>query len=124
MLGRERRTDGLQVVAGIETFRNGADVLAQRLAVAEEGRTREHVHLAAGIVDVVFARDVEAREDEQVCEGITKDGAAAMADMHRASRVRRNVFDVELAALAGRASAVGRSAHSKLCGSATARRRS
>ena len=35
-------------------------VFAQRLAVAQKGRAREHVDLRAGIVDVVFARHVIA----------------------------------------------------------------
>ena len=65
MLLGERLADRLQVVARIEPFRNGADVLAQRLAIAQECRAREHVHLPARIVDVVFARDVIARESRE-----------------------------------------------------------
>src|SRR5262249_36170891 len=57
--GGELRSHRLEVVAGIEAFRYGGDVLAERLAVAQERRARERVDLRAGIVDVVFARDLE-----------------------------------------------------------------
>ena len=55
VFGGERLPDRLQIVAGIEPFRNLADVLAERLAVAQESRAREHIDLGAGIVDVIFA---------------------------------------------------------------------
>src|SRR3546814_14713056 len=53
----QRRADVLQVVAGIEALRNRADGLAQRLAVAQVGRARQGVDLAAGVVDVVLPGD-------------------------------------------------------------------
>ena len=62
VLGGERLPDRHEIVAGIEPFRNLADVLAERLAVAQECRAREHVDLRAGVVDVIFARDVVAGE--------------------------------------------------------------
>ena len=65
MLGRERLPDRHEIVAGIEPFRNLADVLAERFAVAQEGRAREHVDLRAGVVDVIFARDVVAGKIKQ-----------------------------------------------------------
>ena len=55
MLSGQRLPDRLQIIAGIKPFRNLADVLAERLAVAQERRAREHVDLGAGIVDVIFA---------------------------------------------------------------------
>ena len=42
---RESFADGLQIVAGIEALGDRADVFAERLAVAQEGRAREHVDL-------------------------------------------------------------------------------
>ena len=87
--------DGLQVVAGIEARRDLADVLAQRLAVAQIGRAGERVDLRAGVVDVVFARHLVAGELQQVGERIAEHGAAAVADVHRAGRVGRDVLDVD-----------------------------
>ncbi len=100
MLLRQRRAHRLQIVAGIQPFRDRADVLAERLAVPEEGGTREHVDLGAGIVDVVFAGDVVATELEQACQRVAEHGAAAMANMHRSGRVGRDVFDIDLGATA------------------------
>ena len=62
---REIFADRLQIIAGIEALGDRADVLAERLAVAQEGGAREHVDLAAGVVDVIFARRLAAGEDEQ-----------------------------------------------------------
>ena len=104
----ERAPDGLEIVAGIEAFRDRADVLAKRLAVTEEGRAREHVHLGARVVDIIFARDGVAGEGEQGGERIAEHGAAAMADMHRSGRVGRHIFDVHRLAFAQRASAITR----------------
>ena len=103
----QRRADRLQVVAGIEPFRDVADALAQRLAVAQEGRAGEHVDLGAGIVDVVFARHLVAGEGQQVGERIAEHGAAAMADVHRPGRIGRDVLDVDRLAVAEVAAAIG-----------------
>ena len=100
MLLRERRAHRLQIVARIEAFRNGADILAKRLAIPEEGGAREHIDLSAGIVDVIFAGDVVTREIKQARQRVAEHGAAAMADMHRSGRIGRDVFDVDLGAAA------------------------
>ena len=99
VFGGERLADRLEIVAGIKPFRDRADVFAERLAVAQEGRAREHVDLRAGIVDVVFARDLVAGEGEQVGERVAEHRAAAMADMHRPGRVGRDIFDIDRLAL-------------------------
>ncbi len=70
--------------------------LAERLAIAQERRAGEHVDLGAGVVDVVFARDVVARELQQAAQRIAEHRAAAMADMHRPGGVGRDVFDIDL----------------------------
>ena len=62
MLGGERLPDRLQIVAGIKAFRNLADVLAERLAVAQESRPREYIDLRAGVVDIIFPDDIVAGE--------------------------------------------------------------
>ena len=105
VLGGQRRADRLQVIARIESVRDGADVLAERLAVAEIGRAGEHVDLRAGVVDVVFAGDLVAGEGEEVGERIAEHGATAMADMHRPGRIGRDILHVD-----GRAGALSRSA--------------
>ena len=108
MLGRERLPDRHEIVAGIEPFRNLADVLAERFAVAQECRAREHVDLRAGVVDVIFARDVVAGKIKQAAQRVAEHRAPAMADMHRPGRIGRDVFDIDLGAVADRAFAVGR----------------
>ena len=109
MLGRQRLPDRHEIIAGIEPFRDLADVFAKRFAVAQECRAREHVDLRAGIVDVVFARHVVAGKIEQAAQRIAEHGTATMADMHRPGRIGRDVFDIDLGALADPALAVGRS---------------
>ncbi len=108
VLLRQRRANRLEIVAGIKPFRNLANALAQRLAVTQECRTRQHVHLGAGVVDVVFARDGVAGEIQQARQRVAEHGAAAVADMHRTGRIGRDVFDIDLFAGTDAAAAVGR----------------
>ena len=103
----DRRTDVLQVLAGIEAFGNRADVIAQRLLVAQEGRAAERVDLRAGIVDVVLLGDGVARLGEQVGERIAHHRAARMRNMQRPGRVGRDVLDIHLLAAAHLRIAVG-----------------
>lgn len=58
---REPLAHRLQIVPGVETFRDLADRLTERLAIAQIGRTGERIHLRPGVVDVVLAADIEAR---------------------------------------------------------------
>ena len=109
MLSRERLPDRHEIVARIQPFRNLADVFAKRFAVAQECRAREHVDLRAGIVDVIFARDVVAGKIKQPAQRVAEHRAPAVADMHRSGRIGRDVFDIDLGAVADRAFAVGRS---------------
>ena len=108
ILRSKRRADRLEVVARIKSLGNGADVLAERFAVAQIGGARERIDLRAGIVDVIFARHFEAGEREQVRQRVAEYGTAAMADMHRPGRIRRNIFDVDGHAAADIAGAVAR----------------
>ena len=94
MLSGKLLADRLEIVAGIEPFGNLADVLAERLAVAQIGRAGERIDLGAGVVDIIFARHGEAGEGEQIGERIAEHGAAAMADMHRPGRIGRHILDV------------------------------
>jgi len=80
------RADRLEILAGIEAFRD-RDRLAKRLAVAQIGRAGERVDLAAGIVDVVLAHHVMTGARKQRRQRVAKHGAAPVADMHRPGRI-------------------------------------
>ena len=108
MLGDERLPNRLQIITGIEPFRHLADVLAERFAIAQERRAREHVDLGAGVVDVIFPDDVVAGEPQQAAQRVAEHRAPAMADMHRPGGVGRDIFDIDLLGRAHRAPAIGR----------------
>ena len=108
MLGGERLPDRHEIVPRIQPFRDLADVFAKRFAITQEGRACEYIDLRAGVVDVIFARDVVASKIKQAAQRVAEHRAAAMADMHRSGRIGRDVFDVDLGAVAERAFAVGR----------------
>ena len=60
-------------------------------------RARERIDLGAGVVDVVFAGDIEAGLGKQCRQGVADDRAPSMTDMHRPGRIGRDVFDVDAA---------------------------
>ena len=84
-----------QVVAGVKPLGNRADILAQRLAVTQMGRAGEHLHLPAGVVDVVFADHLVSGKFEQAGQRVAHHRAAAVAHMHRSGRIGRDIFDVD-----------------------------
>ena len=88
--------DGDQIVARIKALRNVADGLAERLAVAQEGRAREHIDLRAGVVDIIFARHIVTGEHQQIGERIAEHRTTTVTDVHRAGRIGGDVFDVDL----------------------------
>ena len=94
-LARQILADRFEIVARIEALGDRADVLAQGLAVAEVGRARQDVDLAAGVVDVIFARGLAAGKDQEAREGVAEHRAARMADVHRPGRVGAHIFDVD-----------------------------
>ena len=106
-LGGERLAHGDEVIARIEPLRDRADVLAQRLAVAQMRRAGERVDLAAGVVDVVLARHCMAGEFEQPRQRIAHHRAAAMAHVHRPGRVGRDVLDIDPLARTHRRATIG-----------------
>jgi hypothetical protein len=106
VIGGEHDRDGLQIIARIEAFGDLADVLAERLAVAKVQRPGERIDLRARIVDIIFLGDPEAGRLEDPRQAVADDGAAAMAHVQRARRVRRNIFDVDPLLLADRAQAI------------------
>ena len=104
---RQRLTHGLEIATGVKTGRDIADLLAQRLAVAQISRAGEHVHLRAGIVDVIFADHLMAGLGQKLGQGIAEDGAAAMAHMQRPGGIGRDIFHVDLPAGARGGAPVG-----------------
>ena len=98
--------DSDQILAGIHTFGDFADVLAERLAVTHVQRAGERIDLRAGIVDVIFLGDPESRRLKQPREAIADHRAAAMAHVHRPGRVGRDIFDVDPLVLADLGQAV------------------
>ena len=97
-----------QVFAGIEPLRHRIDGLAQRLAVAQMERAREHVDLGAGVVDVILAVHREAGLGEERGQRVADHRAPPVPDMHRPRRVGRDEFDIDPLAGADRRIAVGR----------------
>ena len=104
---RQRGADRHQIIARVHALGDVADVLAQRLAVAQVDRAGERVDLRAGVVDVIFAGDFKAARFEQAGERVADHRAAAMAHVQRPGRVGRDIFDVDPLALADRRAAVG-----------------
>jgi len=54
------------------------------------------MHLAAGIVDVIFLLHLEADEFQQVRKGRPVGGATPVADVQRTGRIGGNEFDLNL----------------------------
>ena len=104
---RQPLTHGLEVIAGIEAFRNRADILAERFAVAQVRGPREDIDLPARIVDVIFARHAIPRPFEQAAQRIAHHRTATMAHVHRAGRIGRNIFDIDRFAVAHGRATVG-----------------
>ena len=88
------------VVALVGVGREG-DLDAEEGEVAQPGRQRQDVHLAAGVVHVVFAADLEAGEGEHVRERGAVGRAAAVADVQRAGGVGGDELHLHLDALGG-----------------------
>ncbi len=100
ILRGEQGSDGLKIVAGVETFRDLADVFAEFLAVSEVQRPGEGIDLRARIVEIIFLRYAETRRLEHPRKAVPDHGAAAMADVQRPGRVGRHIFDVHPLVLA------------------------
>jgi len=100
MFARQRDANRLQIVSGVQSFGDFADIFAKRLAVAQECRPGQNIDLGAGIVDIIFPRNIISGEIKQIGKRIPEDRAAAMADMHRTCRIGRNIFHVDLLAAA------------------------
>ena len=89
----ERLADEAVVVA------RGADVVIAYLGLDEsdesEGFDREHIDLAARIIDIIFARHPMPGIFEQARQRIAHHGAAAMAHMHGARGIGGDIFDID-----------------------------
>ncbi len=91
----QRRTDGLQIIAGIKSF-GDRNRFAKRFPITQKGGAGEHIDLSPGIVDVIFACHIAASEGEQTGERIAEDSAPAVADMHRPGRIGGHKFHIDL----------------------------
>ena len=69
-------------------------------------RARERIDLAAGIVDVIFARHGKAGIFQRAGQRIADDRAAAMPHVHRPGRVGADIFDIDRLAGAQRRAAI------------------
>ncbi len=69
------------------------EALAAALEIAQPGAGGQYFHLAAGIVDVVLARNSIAHRFEQIGETRAKGGVPPMPDVQRARGVGRDEFD-------------------------------
>jgi hypothetical protein len=95
-----------QIITRVKTVGDGANILTERLAVAQKSRARQNIDLRARIVDVVLARYIVAGERQQVGERIAEHCATAVTDMHGPGRVGRDILDVDLFAFADSALSV------------------
>ena len=102
----ERLTDFFQVFSGVKAFGHGADILAQRFAVAQMRGARQNVHLRARVVEVIFLGDGIARLAQKPRQRVADNRAAHVARVHGACGIGGDVFDVDLLALAHLAVAV------------------
>ena len=99
VLGGERRADRLQIVAGIKAVRDSPIVFAQRLAVAQKGRAREHIDLRAGIVDVIFARDRRSpAKSSRLASASPNTAPRQWPTCIGPGRIGRDIFDIDLRA--------------------------
>ena len=101
----QRRADLLHVLARVGLGREDHGP-AERLLVAEVDRAGQGLHLGAVVVDVVLAGHVVAGPAEQALHPVAGDGVAAVADVHGAGGVGRDVLDDDLLPLPDRGPAV------------------
>ena len=93
-------SDVLHVRAGIAGFGH-LHVAAEQLLVAHGHRLAEVVHLGAVIVDVELLVHVVAGMAHDARRGVAERGPAAMAHVHGAGGVGRDVLEVDLALALG-----------------------
>ncbi len=70
-------------------------------------RPRQYIYLAAGVVDVVLAADVEAGLLQERRQRIADDGAAPVTDVERAGGIGGDVLDVDPPLLPDRGIPIG-----------------
>ena len=82
----QRGRDVVDVLATV-TVRGKRDGRTKAFQVPQPHAQREDVHLAAGVVDVVLALDVESGRFEDVREGRTVGGTPAVSHMQRSGGI-------------------------------------
>jgi hypothetical protein len=78
---------------------------AVQFQIAQPGGQRQDVHLPAGVVDIVFALDLESRRCQHAGQAHAEGGAAPVADVQRPGRIGGNEFHLDFLALAQGAAA-------------------
>ena len=103
-LAMQGRGDIEHIVALVAVGRE-RDLLTSEFQVAQPDRRGQDIHLAAGVVDIIFAVHVEACSLQQVGHGCTVGRAAPVAHVQGTGRVCGDKFHLDTFALAdGRAS--------------------
>jgi hypothetical protein len=80
---------------------------AQSLQVTPVSGPGQRAHLCARIVDVEFLGDGKASLGQQIGQRVAHNGATAMADMHRAGGVGRDILDIDAHARPNGGGAIG-----------------
>ena len=94
----------IEHIVALVAIRGKRDLLPGKFQVAQPDRGGEDIHLAAGIVHVVFAMHVEACRMQQVGHGCAIGGAAPVPHVQGTGRVCRDELHLDALALAdGRA---------------------
>ena len=73
---------------------------AVRLEIAHADRFAEQLHLAAAVVEIIFARDVEAGRLVQARDRVAEHGVAAVADGHGSGGIGGEKLDLDFLASA------------------------
>ena len=100
------QTHGDQVLARVEPVGRRAERPAQGFLVPAVHRAGQCVDLRPRVVHIIFAHHLVTRESEQVRQRVSRDGASAMAHMHRARRIGGDVLDIDRTSLARRRTAI------------------
>ena len=74
------------------------NILAERLTVTRMDGTGQPVDLPAGVVDIIFPRDIISRPVEQVGDRIADHSTSAVTHVHRSRRIGGNIFHVDIRA--------------------------
>ena len=93
--GGQSLTDRFQIIARVQALGDRTNIVSQRFPIAQMGGASERIDLRSGVVDIIFADHLVAHGLEQIGQRIANHCTAAMAHVHRARRVGRDIFDID-----------------------------